>query len=208
MRGVAMLLLFLAADVQAHRDTADAHIHPRQGLADMLLEYMEARYPGTDLAGHVLYVSVQRQVLYHVHQRRMVAEYPIATSSNGLGTLRNSYRTPTGLHRISEKIGEGVPLNGILKDRIFTGELADLDFAGVDNDWITSRILWLEGLEHGHNRGGTVDSRERFIYIHGTANEHSIGNPTSQGCIRMRNADVVALYDAVDVGALVVVLDN
>lgn len=208
MRALGILLLLLATGTQAHRDTTSAHLHARQGLVDMLLEYMEVRYPGTDLAGHVLYISVHRQALYHVHDRRLVAEYPIATASNGLGTQRDSYRTPTGLHRISEKIGEGVPLHGILKDRIYTGELADTEFAGVDNDRITSRILWLDGLEHGHNKGGAVDSRERFIYIHGTANERSIGTASSRGCIRMRNADVVALYDQVPSGALVVILDN
>jgi lipoprotein-anchoring transpeptidase ErfK/SrfK len=101
-----------------------------------------------------------------------------------------------------------VPEYGILKDRIFTGELADPDFAGVDKDWITSRILWLDGLEPGHNQGGDVDSHDRFIYIHGTANERSLGLPSSRGCIRMRNRDIIALYDALPIGTLVAVLEN
>jgi hypothetical protein len=95
-----------------------------------------------------------------------------------------------------------------LRDREFTGTFADPDFAGVDKDWITSRVLWLEGLEEGVNRGGAVDSRERMIYIHGTANERSVGTPSSMGCIRMRNDDIISLYDLVPVGTLVVILDN
>jgi lipoprotein-anchoring transpeptidase ErfK/SrfK len=174
----------------------------------MLIEYLQSRYGPLDLEGHIIYVSVQRQALYHVRSGRLMAEYPISTAGNGLGSKRDSYRTPTGLHRIREKIGDDVPPFGILKDRVFTGELADPDFAGVDKDWITSRVLWLEGLEPGHNQGGNVDSYERYIYIHGTANERSIGTPSSKGCVRMRNSDVIALYAMIPVGALVVVLDN
>jgi len=208
MRAILLPYLFVAVHCFGHRDSSMVMDHPKQGLADFLLEYMQVRYGGVDLSGDILYVSVARQHMYHVRNGKLIAEHPIATARNGLGTLRDSYRTPTGLHRISEKIGDDVPPFGILKDRIFTGELADPDFAGVDKDWITSRVLWLEGLEPGHNQGGTVDSHDRFIYIHGTANERSIGSPTSRGCIRMRNADVIALYDTVDLGALVLVLDN
>lgn len=182
--------------------------HPKQGLADLLLEYLEVRYTGTDLMGDILYVSVQRQSLFHLRRRRLLNVYPVATSGRGLGAETDSYRTPEGLHRISDKVGDEVPPLGILKDRVFTGELADVDFAGVDKDWITSRILWLDGLEPGLNKGGSVDSHNRFIYIHGTANERSVGKPSSMGCIRMCNADVIKLYDAVPVGALVVILDN
>lgn len=208
MRGMLIPFLLMAVHCFGNRESSMEPDHPKQGLADFLMEYLQARYKGMDLNGDILYVSVARQRLYQVSNGKLVAELRIATASNGLGTQRDSYRTPTGLHRISEKIGDGVPPFGILKDRIFTGELADPDFAGVDKDWITSRVLWLEGLEPGHNQGGDVDSHERFIYIHGTANERSIGSPSSRGCIRMLNADVIALYDQVDVGALVVVLDN
>ena len=103
---------------------------PKQGLVDLLLEYMEVRYPECDLQSDLLYVSVARQALFHVQDGRMVAEYPIATAKAGLGGQQDSYRTPTGLHRISEKIGSEVPSYGILKDRQFTGDLADPDFAG------------------------------------------------------------------------------
>ncbi|MDX9751778.1 MAG: L,D-transpeptidase [Flavobacteriales bacterium] len=199
-----LLLPFVLSTPSTHTPAGP----PSQDLVDMLLEYMEVRYPGHDMEGDLLYVQVSSQRLFHVRGRRLVREYTIATASNGLGSETNSYRTPTGLHRVSRKYGDGVPMYGILKDRKFTGELADPDFAGVDQDWITSRILWLDGLEPGHNQGGKIDSRRRYIYIHGTANERSIGTPSSRGCIRMRNADVIELYDQVPVGALVVVLDN
>lgn len=181
---------------------------PMQGVVDLLLDYLEARYPEHDLNGDVLYVSVKRQALFHVRGHRLLRVYPVATAKAGLGGNDGSLRTPTGLHRISEKFGEGVPEFGILKDRLFTGEFADPDFAGVDKDWITSRILWLEGLEPGVNQGGQVDSHARYIYIHGTANEKSVGTASSMGCVRMRNADVIHLFDEVPVGALVVILDN
>jgi hypothetical protein len=199
--------LLLAPALHAHGDSLRGAVLPRQGLVDMLCEYLEVRY-GADVSGDVLYVSVHRQRLYHVRGRRLLAEYPIATASNGLGTTRNSYRTPTGLHRVSEKFGDDVPPFGILKDRVFTGQVADPADPGPDRDHITSRILWLEGLEAGHNRGGERDSHERFIYIHGTANERSVGSPSSRGCIRMNNADVIELYGRVPIGTLVVVLDN
>ena len=187
---------------------ANLHQPPKQGLVDLLLEYLLARYPSYEASGDVLYVSVARQALFHVRAGQLLAEYPCATAKAGLGSADGSLRTPTGLHRVSEKFGDALPPLAILKDREFPGEFADPDFAGVDKDWITSRILWLEGLEPGVNQGGTVDSHARYIYIHGTANEKSVGTASSMGCIRMLNADVIALYERVPVGALVVILDN
>ncbi len=181
---------------------------PKQGLVDLLVEYLEIRYPGVELEGDILYVSVARQTLFHVKGSRLVQEYSVATASNGLGSQKDSYRTPTGLHYIGEKIGKKVPPFGILKDREFIGLLAERDPLGDDKDWITSRILWLEGMEPGHNQGGNVDSHDRYIYIHGTANERSVGRPSSRGCIRMLNSDVIALFEQIPLGTLVVVLDN
>ena len=181
---------------------------PKQGLIDLLMDYMGSKYPAVDVSGDLLYVSVERQSLFHVRKGRLLAEYRIATAKAGLGSTVDSYRTPMGLHRISEKIGENVPSLGILKDRTFTGVLADPDFSGVDKDWITSRVFWLDGLEPGLNKGGDVDSHARYIYIHGTANERSLGSASSMGCVRMRNDDVIELYGQVPVGALVVILDN
>lgn len=179
----------------------------KQGLADLLLEYMEVRYPGLDIDGDVLYVSVKSQHLYHVRGRVMLKEYVISTSARGLGSEQDSFRTPTGLHYVRERIGHGLPPWSVLKDREPTGEIADSADVGA-GDVITSRILWLSGMEAGLNEGGKVDSYQRWIYIHGTADEASLGTPSSHGCIRMRNADVIALYEQVPLGALVVIYDN
>ncbi|HQW97975.1 MAG TPA: L,D-transpeptidase [Flavobacteriales bacterium] len=180
----------------------------KQGLVDLLMEFMNARYPDRPQADDLLYVSVQRQQLIHVNRGRSVGIYPISTAKAGLGGDQDSFRTPTGLHRVSEKIGAGVPAFGILKDREFAGAMADPDFAGVDKDWITSRVLWLEGLEPGVNQGNNFDSHERYIYIHGTANERTIGTASSMGCVRMLNSDIIQLFDSIPVGTLVVILDN
>ena len=186
--------------------TAQDSAHPRQGLADMLLEYLSVRYPGEDFNGDVLYISVWHQRLFHVRGQRMLAAYVISTSNAGLGEQQDSHRTPVGLHQVEEKIGEDVPPGGIFRERQFSGEVAS---GAQDNeDLITSRILWLGGLEPGVNQGGLVDSHDRAIYIHGTADEASLGRPTSHGCIRMRNADVIELFDQVPIGTLVVILDN
>ncbi len=180
---------------------------PKQALADFLLEYMEVRYPGLDIDGDVLYVSVRSQRMYHVRGRAMRKEYVISTSAKGLGGEQDSYRTPTGLHYVRERIGECLEPWSILKDRVCTGQLADSACTGT-KDVITSRILWLSGMESGLNEGGSVDSFDRWIYIHGTADERSLGTPSSHGCIRMRNQDVIELFDEVPIGALVVIYDN
>ncbi|MCB0791077.1 MAG: L,D-transpeptidase [Flavobacteriales bacterium] len=187
---------------------APSNEHPKQGLADMLIDYLVSRYPDQDLEGDILYVSVARQRLFHVRHGRMISEHLISTAAAGLGSEQDSYRTPEGLHRVAEKIGGDVPIGGVLKDREFTGEVADLKHPDATRDVITSRILWLEGLEPGSNQGGSVDSHDRYIYIHGTGDEGSLGRPSSMGCIRMRNRDVIALFDVVDIGTLVVVLNN
>lgn len=199
--GVAIALALVWSAAQAKEP-------PRQGLADMLLEYLGVRYPGTPLGGHILYVSVQRQQLFHVVDGRVRDSYPIATARAGLGNTADSFRTPPGLHRVVEKIGGGLPPGAVLKDRRPTGEVADLARADRSRDVITSRILRLEGLEDGVNRGGGVDSYARQIYVHGTGDEGSLNTPSSMGCVRMGNADIITLFDQVPVGTLVVILDN
>jgi L,D-transpeptidase catalytic domain len=180
---------------------------PKQALADFLLEYMTIRYPHLDVDGDVLYVSVRNQLMYHVRGRQMQREFVISTSQNGLGQRQNSFRTPTGLHYVRERIGGGLPPWSIFRERIYTGDVFDTTTA-PDGDLITSRILWLSGMEAGLNEGGNVDSYARTIYIHGTADEASLGTPSSHGCIRMYNRDVIALFEEIPVGALVVIYDN
>ena len=178
----------------------------RQGLADMLLEYLAVRYPAAPYSEDIIYISAQRQRLFLVHDGGLFASYPISTASAGLGGMTDSFRTPTGMHRVAEKIGDGVPLGGVFRERYFTGQVLKAPLSG--NDAITTRILWLEGLEPGVNQGGAVDSHSRAIYIHGTPEINSLGSPASQGCVRMRDADVMALFEVVPIGTLVVILDN
>ncbi|MBK9421061.1 MAG: L,D-transpeptidase [Flavobacteriales bacterium] len=204
-----LLSLFLMSGSTAFAQREDlAMVAPssKQALADFLLEWMQARYPEAKVEGNVLYVSVRSQRLYYVVSGEMKAEYVISTSKNGLGGRANSFRTPEGLHRVVRKIGQGVPPFGVFENRQFTGRTA-IDSAGKD-DLITSRILWLGGMEPGVNEGGKVDSMQRGIYIHGTGDEASLGRPSSHGCIRMRNSDVIKLFGQVPTGALVVILDN
>lgn len=140
---------------------------------------------------------------------RLLVEYPVSTALNGAGEADGSYCTPRGKHRIAQKIGTGAPLFAVFKSRVATGEIwtPQLEENAPGCDWILSRILWLEGIEAGKNQGGTVDSHARYIYIHGTNEEHKIGTPVSHGCIRMKNADVVTLYDLVEVGTPVSIND-
>ncbi len=133
---------------------------------------------------------------------RLIREYPVSTAKNGLGEQNGSYCTPRGRHRIAAKIGAGQPLYAVFKARVATGEVWSRELAAgkPDCDWILTRILWLEGMEEGKNRGGAVDSHSRYIYIHGTDEEHLIGTPASHGCIRMKNQDVAELFELVEEG--------
>lgn len=132
----------------------------------------------------------------------LIREYPVSTAKNGLGERNGSFCTPRGRHRIAEKIGADQPLYAVFKSRVPTGEVWSpaLDAKKPDCDWILSRILWLDGMEEGKNRGGTVDSHSRYIYIHGTNEEYLVGKPVSHGCIRMKNDDVAELFELVETG--------
>jgi lipoprotein-anchoring transpeptidase ErfK/SrfK len=141
----------------------------------------------------MIIVSVREQMLYHRRQSGTWHPYPVSTSANGTGNMRNSFQTPLGKHRIFSKIGEGLPMYTAFIARHPVG----IYIPGAEDayrDWILTRILWLEGLETGRNRRGRVDTRSRYIYIHGTHDEDAIGKPASHGCIRMRNADILELF--------------
>lgn len=135
--------------------------------------------------------------------------YPISTAKNGTGQLKNTGCTPLGKHMISEKFGENLPMNSVFVARAFTGEIYDATLAKnfPQRDWILTRILWLEGCEIGFNKGenanGICDTKARYIYIHGTPDTEPMGVPLSHGCVRMRNADIVELFDWVKVGTSV-----
>ena len=130
--------------------------------------------------------------------------YRISTAAKGVGNRVDSYQTPVGIHRIRQKIGGGEPRGTVFEAREPCGRIAR-DFDNRDSDEITSRILWLDGMEDGINRGGLCDTYARYIYIHGTSDEQRIGRPVSAGCIRMRNDDVIELFDEVLVNDLVLI---
>lgn len=153
-----------------------------------------------------LKVDVLRQQLFLLDGAgRVLAEYPVSTAANGLGEQKNSFKTPRGHHQIRAKIGDGLPINTVFRGRRPTGEVYE-HAMGVQKDWILTRILWLSGLEQGFNRLGAVDTMQRYVYIHGTADEVQIGKQVSHGCIRMRNQDILELYDRVQVGERVYII--
>ncbi|RBP50826.1 L,D-transpeptidase [Arenicella xantha] len=129
----------------------------------------------------------------------------ISTASNGVGQMMGSECTPLGEHRIRAKIGAGQPLNSVFIARRPTGEICSdaLLKRFPTRDWILTRILWLCGNQSGFNRGGSVDTQRRYIYIHGAPDTHSMGVPSSHGCIKMRNNDIVRLFDRVEIGTKV-----
>jgi lipoprotein-anchoring transpeptidase ErfK/SrfK len=132
----------------------------------------------------------------------LLREYQISSAAKGVGEQAGSYQTPRGRHRIRARIGDGLPLGAVLRGRRPTGEICtpELMLAQPDRDWILTRILWLCGDEPGKNRGGQVDTMRRYVYIHGTPDSAVLGVPGSHGCIRMRNTDMVDLFDRVPVG--------
>lgn len=152
-----------------------------------------------------LKISVADQKLYLLKNDRVVKNYPVSTSKYGTGNREGSFKTPLGRHRVARKIGAGAPLGTIFKERRNTGETIrpSLSKAPVPGDYVTTRILWLEGLEPGKNRGGEVDSFKRYIYIHGTPDEGLIGTPASHGCIRLKNEDAADLFERVPFGTRV-----
>lgn len=145
--------------------------------------------------------SIETQTLFVCKGEKSVARFDSSTSRFGCGIRENSFKTPPGLHRIKEKIGTGVPLGRIFKGRKDTG--LDWDGKSIEDNLILTRIMRLEGMEEGINRGAGVDSFDRFIYIHGTNREDLVGTPLSHGCLALRNRDVLHLFDTVREGTLV-----
>ena len=153
----------------------------------------------------ILYVSISDQKMHYIKNRKIVESYTISSAKSGVGSQSGSQKTPLGLHRIKEKIGDKTPLNGRMKGRVFHGEMATIytDQTKSKTDDVTTRILYLEGLEEGKNKGEGIDSYERYIYIHGTSEEGYLGRPASHGCIRMKNTDILELYDKIKINTLV-----
>jgi lipoprotein-anchoring transpeptidase ErfK/SrfK len=161
------------------------------------------------MSGLQLRIELANQRLLCMDNGRMVKSYGVSTALNGPGELCGSGCTPRGKHRVRLKIGAGCEENTVFVGRRPTGELfsAQLAASQPERDWILTRILWLTGMERGKNRGGGVDTLRRYIYIHGTPDDEPMGVALSHGCIRMRNRDLIDLFDRVENGTLVEVVD-
>lgn len=135
------------------------------------------------------------------------ARYAVSTAANGAGCEKGSGCTPLGEHIVRAKIGASLPANTVFVGRRPTGEICTPELMAQfpERDWILTRILWLSGKEVGKNRLGNVDTMQRYIYIHGTPDSMEMGKPDSHGCVRMRNADIIQLFDIVPVGTPVLI---
>ena len=158
----------------------------------------------------IIVVSIEQQRLQLREADTIVLDTAIATASNGPGEEAGSERTPRGWHKVRAKIGAGLEQNAVLVGRRPTGEIFSpaLRQQFPDRDWILTRILWLSGLEPGKNRFGTVDTMRRYIYIHGCPDDDAMGIPSSHGCLKMRNAEVVALFDRIPISTLVWITES
>jgi len=190
-------MMFLSAGNPAERN-----------IADFARQYLNIKYnknPET-----FLYIGVQRQKLYLIKNNSVVTEYTISTSKHGCGQELHSEKTPLGLHKVHSLAGKNAPLGGIIKGSNFTGKMAVIikDPVSTGQDEVTTRAIRLEGTEHGFNKGGKVDSFKREIYIHGTPEEGLIGKPVSHGCIRMKNQDVIELFNHTNPSTFVLLLNN
>ncbi len=167
----------------------------------VVLVVLAAALPGctTKDIDHQVVISTVDQRMTLLTKGVPVATYPVSTSKFGLGDAPNSFRTPVGRLEVAKKIGDGAPEGAVFKNRELTGEVVSRDSPGRDP--IVTRILWLNGLDDQ-----TAQAFRRTIYIHGTPEERNIGQPVSYGCVRMRSADVVQLYNVVGWGAEVFIL--
>ena len=178
------------------------------------------KLPNEQIDLYILIIPSQQKLLL-IKNYLVLQEYIISTSKYGLGNKNESFQTPIGIHKISKKIGDLCHIYTVFKGRVPLGgnlTLSELEKPINEKyhkkhikdceDVITSRIMWLEGMEEGVNKGGNVDTYSRYIYIHGTAHEKLIGKEASHGCIRMRNDDVIELFKKVKKNTHVLILDN
>jgi L,D-transpeptidase YbiS len=155
-------------------------------------------------------VNISRQTLTLLEGNDVIKQYTISTAKNGSGEQMDSECTPRGKHIIREKIGAGCEANTVFVGRQATGELyhPELREQFPDRDWILTRILWLSGCETGRNKGGIVDSYDRYIYIHGGPDDVAMGVPGSRGCVRMQNDDMIELFDLVETETAVNIVEE
>ena len=157
--------------------------------------------------GRGIWVSVDEQILRIIDGDNILHTYPCSTAAKGTGYVMDSFKTPLGWHSIKKKIGKGAAWGQVFRSKSRTGEIWK---PGVitDEDLVLTRILVLAGEENGVNKGGNVDSYERCIYVHGTNAEETIGTPTSHGCIRLTNYDVIEVFDLVPEGTMLLITES
>jgi lipoprotein-anchoring transpeptidase ErfK/SrfK len=180
-----------------------------ENIVDFLVEYLSIKYSDKQF-DEFIYVAAKRQKLYYIKDRTILQTYTVSTSRNGIGNTIGTYCTPQGLHEIAEKVGRDLPEGAVIKNKVPTNEIATIITSpkSTSQDLVTTRILHLRGLEDEVNRGGDKDSYNRGIFIHGTHEEGLLGTPASKGCVRMANADIADLFEKVEVGTFVVILNN
>ena len=181
----------------------------KNGTIGLLIDYLNIKYPSKKF-NNFIYVGVKRQQLFLIKEKKIIKSYLISTSKFGAGVIKNSNMTPVGLHKIHNKYGDNVPLGGIFKSKKYTGKIAKIISKPIISgiDIICTRIITIKGLEEGLNLGSNNDSYERNIYIHGTNEEGLIGQPASHGCIRMKNKDIIELFELIEKNSLLVILNN
>ena len=153
-------------------------------------------------------VDVNNQTLQLLDSKgEVLMQFAVSTGKEGVGEINGSEQTPRGKHIIRAKIGDKQPVNTVFAARRPTNEIytPELRQQYPDRDWILTRILWLSGMELGKNRLNNVDTMRRFIYIHGAPDEDEMGIPSSHGCVKMRNEDVITLFDNVAAGTTVTI---
>lgn len=171
----------------------------KKELSSLLLAELKRKCEmfGVPALPDALVASIPAQRLWHFRDEKLVAEYKISTSRATPSCIENSLGTPDGLFSVIEKIGENVPAGTVFKARVPTGmHFSEFLKNAPDENLITSRILRIQGEEDGHNRGGNRDTYSRFVYIHGTNQEHKLGTPNSHGCLLLGNADIIELFNA------------
>lgn len=157
-----------------------------------------------------IYVNIADQILVYRRGMQVLFECAVSTAANGAGEYNGSECTPRGWHYVRARIGEGQAVNTVFTGRRPTGEIysAGMRQQFPQRDWILTRILWLSGLEPGFNRLGPVDTMRRYIYIHGCPDEDDFTRPSSHGCIKLHNPDMLALFDRVSVGTPVLITES
>ncbi len=202
--GLLLALIVCQGCSGGHQTVTPEGVPLPEDMAQRLSQYEWNSRVGGNVG---IWVSVADQRLYVIQSDSLLATYVCSTARAGTGSERDSGKTPLGWHRVAAKIGTDLPAGARLKDRQWTGAVwqPGQDTAG---DLILSRILWLDGLEKGKNRGDGVDSKNRYIYIHGTNRLEDLGTPASHGCIRLNLMEIIQLYEMVPSKSYVLITEE